>query len=57
MKWPRVAGALAVYLALAPGLPGSEAGLDAEITGVLALALVGRLAWRVAVRPGRTRLE
>jgi hypothetical protein len=42
-----IAGALAVYLALALGLPGSGAGLDAEIIGGLAVALVGRLAWRL----------
>jgi hypothetical protein len=42
-----IAGALAVYLALAFGLPGSRAGLDAEIIGGLAVALVGRLAWRL----------
>ncbi len=42
-----IAGALAVYLALALGLPGSGTGLDAEIIGGLAVALVGRLAWRL----------
>ena len=42
-----IAGALAVYLALALGFPGSGAGLDAEIIGGLAVALVGRLAWRL----------
>jgi hypothetical protein len=42
-----IAGALAVYLALALGLPGRGAGLDAEIIGGLAVALVGRLAWRL----------
>jgi hypothetical protein len=42
-----IAGALAMYLALALGLPGSGPGLDAEIIGGLALALVGRLAWRL----------
>jgi hypothetical protein len=42
-----IAGALAVYLALALGLPGRGAGLDAEIIGGLAVALIGRLAWRL----------
>lgn len=42
-----IAGALAVYLALTLGRPGSGAGLDAEIIGGLAVALVGRLAWRL----------
>jgi hypothetical protein len=42
-----IAGALAMYLALALCLPGSGAGLDAEIIGGLAVALVGRLAWRL----------
>jgi hypothetical protein len=42
-----IAGALAVYLALALGLPGSGAGLDAEIIGGLAVALLGRLVWRL----------
>lgn len=42
-----IAGALAMYLALALVLPGSGAGLDAEIIGGLAVALAGRLAWRL----------
>jgi hypothetical protein len=42
-----IAGALAVYLALVLGLQRSGAGLDAEIIGGLAVALVGRLAWRL----------
>jgi hypothetical protein len=42
-----IAGALAVYLALALGRTGRGAGLDAEIIGGLAVALVGRLAWRL----------
>ena len=42
-----MAGALAIYLALALGVPGSRAGLDAEIIGGLSVALVGRLAWRL----------
>jgi hypothetical protein len=42
-----IAGALAVYLALALSFPGSGAGLDAEIIGGLAVALVGRLVWRL----------
>jgi hypothetical protein len=42
-----IAGALAVYLALALGFPGSGSGLDAEIIGGLTVALVGRLAWRL----------
>jgi len=42
-----IAGALAVYLALALGVPGSGTGLDAEIIGGLAVALAGRLAWRL----------
>ena len=42
-----MAGALTIYLALALGVPGSGAGLDAEIIGGLSVALVGRLAWRL----------
>jgi KAP family P-loop domain len=42
-----IAGALAMYLALALCLPGSGTGLDAEIIAGLAVALVGRLAWRL----------
>jgi len=42
-----LAGALATYVALALGLPGSGAGLDAEIIGGLTVALAGRLAWRL----------
>jgi hypothetical protein len=42
-----LAGALAMYLALTLCLPGSGAGLDAEIIGGLTVALVGRLAWRL----------
>ena len=42
-----IAGALAMYLALALGFPESGAGLNAEITGVLAVALAGRLVWRL----------
>lgn len=42
-----IGGALAMYLTLARGLAGSGGGLDAEIIGGLAVALIGRLAWRL----------
>jgi len=50
-----IAGALAMYLGLACLLPVSGAGLDAEIIAALAVALAGRLAWRLRLlaRAGR----
>lgn len=42
-----IGGALAMYLVLARGLAGGGGGLDAEIIGGLAVALIGRVAWRL----------